>query len=495
MAYQWIPLVGNGVNNIIDLSIISGDIQELQGTWHQTGTNIYSSGGADVHLSGDLITNSDILPTVHNTQSIGASGLSWKDVWIGPGSLYVNNKQVIYDDSSTITVSTSANQDLVLKTTANGTLRLESAELITLDSDQGITLSVPSGLAAKHVQLDTSSVNGNIAISALGTNGQVQLYSIDEIDLTCATLDINATTIDWGTSTFATFTISATAADPTLNIKAVHSSAFDPKIDFYTDDPATKKFSLGVDGTDDTFRIEVGTGTLGTRNDFVLGTAGMAGFGAANSTSNTRIYGYQSLLNPGVAETVRNYYALSLINVTDSNAPSVYLLQFDGIGNPAAGKSIAFQAGGRGASYSAGSGTIADLRAWDLYFGNYGTYYGRSPATSEAHGLVITPYRDGGTITYSFDLKINSPGPATSTVTYDYCIYSAHNAPSYLLGKLHVGSNSDPGIASDMSVTNSSTYVRESLISTTNACYLALSRASSTYNNLIQWWSGAGSID
>ena len=48
------------------------------------------------------------------------------DAYIDAGSLYVNNKLVLQDDSGTITISTDADQDLKVKTTGTGDVVFES---------------------------------------------------------------------------------------------------------------------------------------------------------------------------------------------------------------------------------------------------------------------------------------------------------------------------------------------------------------------------------
>ncbi len=88
---------------------------------------------------GKISISGDIYPTVDNTYILGSSSMAWKDVYIGPGSLYVNNKKIISDESDTINISTDINQNLKFKTSGTGTLQFESSG--TAD----ITLTTPSG--------------------------------------------------------------------------------------------------------------------------------------------------------------------------------------------------------------------------------------------------------------------------------------------------------------------------------------------------------------
>ena len=51
--------------------------------------------------------------------------MMWKDIYVGPGSLYVNGQKVLEDDAGTITVSADVNQNVALVT--SGTATLETA--------------------------------------------------------------------------------------------------------------------------------------------------------------------------------------------------------------------------------------------------------------------------------------------------------------------------------------------------------------------------------
>ena len=63
------------------------------------------------------MTSSALIPMVNSNGStgfdLGASNAQWKDLYVSSGSLYVNGKKVLEDDSGTITVSTTDDQDLL----------------------------------------------------------------------------------------------------------------------------------------------------------------------------------------------------------------------------------------------------------------------------------------------------------------------------------------------------------------------------------------------
>lgn len=62
-------------------------------------------------------------------------------------------------------------------------------------------------------------------------------------------------------------------AHPILSLTAAHATDYDPQIQFRTGVTDTVKFSIGVDGADDKFKIFSGNGIGGT-NEFVIDTKG-----------------------------------------------------------------------------------------------------------------------------------------------------------------------------------------------------------------------------
>ena len=106
----------------------------------------------------------NIVPSANLTYSLGSRTQMFKDVFVGPGTLYVNGKAVIQDNSGTITFSTDANQNLQIATTGSGDLQLVS-------STGAITLSGPIKVTAG--KYFTSS-DGN----AIGFSNQIAVDSL-----------------------------------------------------------------------------------------------------------------------------------------------------------------------------------------------------------------------------------------------------------------------------------------------------------------------------
>jgi len=131
-----------------DGSTAGGFALALDGAATSTTTGTFSSnvtvGGtlavtSTSTMGGDLTMTGDILPSANVTYDLGSSTMMWKDIYVGPGSLYVNGKKVIEDDSGAINITTDINEDLKLTTTGTGTLKLISGNGINVTGELGAT--------------------------------------------------------------------------------------------------------------------------------------------------------------------------------------------------------------------------------------------------------------------------------------------------------------------------------------------------------------------
>jgi hypothetical protein len=123
-----------------------------------------SSGNATISLNYENLAG-NLIPSANNTYSLGSVSKVWKDVFVGPGSLYVNGQKVLADNSGTITVSADAGQNLSLVTTSGGDLELNSnTGDIQLKSNiivsAGKTISASGGLKlASNLDVNSQYIN------------------------------------------------------------------------------------------------------------------------------------------------------------------------------------------------------------------------------------------------------------------------------------------------------------------------------------------------
>ena len=104
------------------------DVKSSKLTVGTGSTDVIIRGTAQV--TGELKASSigmggSIIPDADDTYDLGSPTKMWRDVYIGPGSLYINGQKVLEENSSNIIVSCDADQNLVLQTSGSGDLELD----------------------------------------------------------------------------------------------------------------------------------------------------------------------------------------------------------------------------------------------------------------------------------------------------------------------------------------------------------------------------------
>ncbi len=155
------------------------------GTLGVTGLTTMSGAAA---VTGDLTMTGDILPSANITYDLGSSSMMWKDVYIGPGSLYINGKKVIEDDSGSINITTDANEDLKFTTSGTGTLKLISGNGISITGE----INATSGdiQIGDHIDMNSSLIK-ELAAPTTGTDAANKTY-VDNTSATAVTGGSNA---------------------------------------------------------------------------------------------------------------------------------------------------------------------------------------------------------------------------------------------------------------------------------------------------------------
>lgn len=116
------------------------------------------TGGEGITVSGDEISfdgssiSQDIVPSVDNVYSLGSPDKVWRDVYIGPGSLYINGTKILEDNSGTITMYADPGQNLAFGVTAGGSIDFNAGDAtIDFKSDMvllpGKTITTSGGAA------------------------------------------------------------------------------------------------------------------------------------------------------------------------------------------------------------------------------------------------------------------------------------------------------------------------------------------------------------
>jgi hypothetical protein len=133
-----------GGNNIS--TAVSGDTLTITGSTDIIANNLSSDDSSAIRVNDGLSMAGHIIPA-GSTYDLGSSTSPWRDVYVSAGSIHVNNKQVLLDDSGTITIKTDVDESLTVKTTGTGQTTVQSAAglNLTTSSSADITLTTDTG--------------------------------------------------------------------------------------------------------------------------------------------------------------------------------------------------------------------------------------------------------------------------------------------------------------------------------------------------------------
>lgn len=133
-----------------------------------------------------------IVPSADNTYNLGSPTNMWKDIYVGPGSLYVNGQKVLQDESGAIVVSADINENLGLRTSGSGNIELDPTGTgvvnvkgpLVIEAGSNITSAdgnaVKFGGAVNADTISSKTDNTDLSISANGT-GKVYINDNSEV--------------------------------------------------------------------------------------------------------------------------------------------------------------------------------------------------------------------------------------------------------------------------------------------------------------------------
>ena len=133
-----------------------------------------------------------IVPSTDNTYDLGSPTKMWKDLYVGPGSLYVNGQKVLHDESGNIVVRADANENLSLRTSGSGNVELDATgtgniqikSAMVIEGGSNITSSdgnaIVFGNAINADAISSKSANTDLSLTGNGS-GKVNIADNAEV--------------------------------------------------------------------------------------------------------------------------------------------------------------------------------------------------------------------------------------------------------------------------------------------------------------------------
>ena len=361
------------------------------------------------YLSGGTY-NANIIPATNNTYDLGSTTKMWRDVYIGPGSLYVNGQKVIQEETASgdIIITADADQNVRLSTLGSGDIQFDplgTGSIIIkgpLQIQAGNNISSSDGNAiafSNQIAIDSltsKTTNTDITITANGT-GSVR---VDDNLVITGNLTVSGTTTTINTETISLadniidLNSNFTTGTPTENagIRIMRGDSSNVSIRW---NEATDKWEFTNDGT--TY-VEIPTSSGASLSSFSVTDSG--GDGSLSYNNSTGVFTYTG---PSSTEVRSHFTAGTGITITSGSIATTITQYTDALAR-------ASLSGSTGISYNSSTGAIS-------IDSTVATLTGTETFTNK----TITAATFPGTSTFEEITEvINTKTGATGTVAHDY---------------------------------------------------------------------------
>jgi len=214
------------------------------------------------------VTTGHVIPATDITFDLGSPTKMWRDIYVGPGSLYVNGQKVLQTDAGDVVITADANENLALRTSGSGNIELDPTGAGSVNikgplvveaganfsSNDGNGIAFSNGIKADSVASNT--LNTDLSLSGNGT-GKVYLNDNAEVNgnlVVGGNLTVSGTTTTVNSETISLadniidLNSNFTTGTPTENagIKIKRGDSSDVQIRW---NESTDKWEITTDGT------------------------------------------------------------------------------------------------------------------------------------------------------------------------------------------------------------------------------------------------------
>ena len=214
------------------------------------------------------VTTGHVLPATDITFDLGSPTKMWRDIYVGPGSLYVNGQKVLQTDAGDVVITADVNENLALRTSGSGNIELDPTGAGSVNikgplvveaganfsSNDGNGIAFSNGIKSDSIASNT--LNTDLSLSGNGT-GKVYLNDNAEVNgnlVVGGNLTVSGTTTTVNSETISLadniidLNSNFTTGTPTENagIKIKRGDSSDVQIRW---NESTDKWEFTTDGT------------------------------------------------------------------------------------------------------------------------------------------------------------------------------------------------------------------------------------------------------
>lgn len=165
------------ITGSLDIDSININASTISVTAADTNLTLQANGTGEivldnlVQVNGDLNFTGNIIPDTDNLQDIGDSTHRIRDLYLGPGSLYINNTPVLSQDADgNLQLTTSNDKDFVITTPGTGSVRFSDSAAFDVDLSVVQNLDVNGTATVADLTIEDLTAG---RVPYIGTSGAV----------------------------------------------------------------------------------------------------------------------------------------------------------------------------------------------------------------------------------------------------------------------------------------------------------------------------------